>query len=318
MKEDEIYLKDIAQALYLRKWTIIIGTLIIIIISGVISYLLPPTYESSTMLEIGKIYMPLNSVKEGEELLEEPKLMEEIINSGALLNKVSNDLRGDLQSGEKIIAHMEAETFEGGKLPLIEINCETRDPRDAFEFLTGVIKLFVDQHHRKYESNQKALNILIENQLGKIKTTEKTINAKIQHLDEIQKILNDGKQSIDEFKNDLRKLQSSPIAPVELLFFQSSSLNEGTFIAQLNQVQADLQVSIEKNQADIIAYRNLIVNIERRISLSKMTRVIKPVKIPEFPIKPIKILIIISGAIIGFVCMISFVFLRGALTRKDQ
>ena len=317
MKEDEIYLKDIAQALYRRKWTIIIGMLIFLIISGVLSCLLPPTYESSTMLEIGKIYMPPNSVKEDEELLEEPRVMEEIINSEALLNKVSNDLRGNLQSDEKIIAHMEAETFERGKLPLLEIHCETRDPRDAFEFLTGVIKLFVDQHHRKYESNQKALNVLIDNLRNKIKTNERIIVAQIQHLKELQTFLNEGKQDMVGFKKDLGELPSA-ISPIELLFFQSSSLNEGQFISRLNQIQAKLQVSIEKNQADIIAYRDLIVNIERRISLSKMTRVIKPVKIPESPVKPIKILIIISGAIIGFVCMISFVFLRGALTRKDQ
>jgi len=213
---------------------------------------------------------------------------------------------------------MKSETFEKGSLPLIEIHCEARDPQYAFKILNSLIEIIVDQHSRKYESNQKALNVLIVNLREKIKTTEKTIDAQIQHLKEIQNSLSDGKQSIDEYKKDLRKLQASPITPVELLYFQSSSLNEGRFISDLNQVQVNLQVAIEKNQATIIAYQDLIVNIERRITLSKMTRVIKPIKIPESPIKPIKILIMISGAIIGFILMISFVSLHGALTRKDR
>ena len=112
MKEDEIYLKDIVQVLLKRKWFIVIGTVIIMALAGVISILIPPTYQSSIMLEIGKIYLPSSPITTPGMPLEEGTIIAELIKGEVFLQlaqKQSRDKSLDLKTNSD---KLEVEIFE--------------------------------------------------------------------------------------------------------------------------------------------------------------------------------------------------------------
>jgi hypothetical protein len=276
------------------------------VIAAVIVSIVSPVYQVSSMLKIGTIYLPPKSTRSDAQLLEPVKILAGVIDSGAPLKNAGKKLRGDTAHTGK----MEAETFYKGEFPLIEIRCYNREPQFGFELLTEVVKTILDQHNRKYESNQRALNTLIGNLQKMIKVNEKAIAAQTQHLQEIHKISNEGKEEIASFKDDLEKLDPSTISPIELLFFQSSSLNEGTFIAQLNQVKADLQVSIEENYEKIASFQDSIVNMENRLALSTTTEIISPAVVPKYPLRPKKKLIVVIAGFMGLILTTFYALFR--------
>ena len=309
MSQDEISLKEIVQVLGKRKKFIIGGTLICVLIAGGVSFLMPKTYQSSLMLKIGQIYLPPDTTKKDVELIEKASLLAEEIGSGALLEKVWMKSKEDIPERKRLKAQMEAEIFEKGTLPLIKVYCQSRDPLEAFKLLTGVGEMIIDCHSHKYEANRRALEVLIDNLQEKIKATEKVITAQSQYRQEVLKFSQEGENSLDEFRNKLSKLQSSQVTPMELLFLQTSSLNENRLITELNQIQAELMISIEENQKMIADYRDTIATLELRLALSTPTKVIKPSTLHTAPVRPNKKLITIIAAVLGLLFSTSFVFL---------
>jgi len=306
MTEGEVDLKHCFQIIHHRKIFIIGGMLLFMVIAAIIVSIVSPVYQITTMLKIGRIYLPPNSISSDSQLLEPVKLLAGVIDSGAPLKNAEQKLRG----GTAHTGNMEAETFYKEDFPLIEIRCYNREPQFGFELLTEVVKTIIERHNRKYESNQKALSTLVDNLRKKIKTNEATIAAQTQHLQEIHKISNEGQEEVGVFKDDLEQLDSSTISPIELLFLQSSSLNEGTFFAQMNQVKADLQVSIEANYEKIATFQDSIVKMENRIALSLPTEIIIQPVLPEDPISPKKTLIVVIAGFMGLVFATLYVFLR--------
>jgi len=306
MTEGEIDLKKCLRIIQRRKIFIIVGTILFMVVAAIIVALVSPVYQSSSLLKIGAVYLPPKSIRSDLQLLEPPRLLAEVIDSQALLKQAWESSRGNTN----VTGRMEAEIFHKGDLPLIELSNQNRAPQLAFDLLNEVVKIIIDQHSLKYESNQKALNALIANSRQNIENTEKNIAAQIQHLQEISRISNGGKKDLSEFKKDLNELSPSTISPVELLLFQSSSLNEGTFIAQLNQVQADLRMAIETNQENILTLRTAIINLENRSALSVPTEIIRPAVLPLDPISPKKKLIILIAGFMGLVFTTLYVFFR--------
>ena len=52
---DEIELMDLLVVLWGKKWLIIIGTLVCLIATGAVTFIMPRIYEVSSSIEVGKV-----------------------------------------------------------------------------------------------------------------------------------------------------------------------------------------------------------------------------------------------------------------------
>ncbi len=310
MTEGEIDLKKGLKIIRQRKLFIIGGTLLLMVIAGIIASLVSPVYQASSLLKIGEIYLPPSATRSDLQLLEKVNLLAEIIDSQAPLKKAWERLKADDGIAGKLETRMEAEIFDRGKIPLIEIRCQGSDPGIVLKLTTEVVETILARHSRRYASHQSALKSLVDNLRKNIKTKEEINASQTRHLRKIQKFLSEGRNDMAGFKKELEELEPAEISPVELLFIQSSSLNEGTFIAQLNQVQAGLQVSIEETNEKIVSLQDSIVNMENRIVLSVPTEVVSSPVLPKYPIGPKKKLIVVIAALMGLILTTLYILLR--------
>ena len=85
MNGSEATLKDYIAVVRKRMKLILAGMLVCAVIAAVVSLIMPKTYQSSLILEVGKIYLPPSERQSQQEveLLEEPDSTAQVIESDA-------------------------------------------------------------------------------------------------------------------------------------------------------------------------------------------------------------------------------------------
>ena len=315
MSETDYELKDYLKVIRQRIKFIILVTLLIMMIAGIISFILPEVYQSSLFLEVGRIYLGSPSEK-SPQFLEEPETVAELIVSEGALNEVRRRLKIDeLLTG--IRDSLEVNTFlkEKEYLPILKITCQNTKPEQTVEVLNALSAIIIKRHAQKYTLYQIALENKIELNRQKITSIEKTIAAQGQYMELSQKYINKGEDDSDEFSKDLTELQPSESSPLDILFFQSSALSEKMHVTELTRWKAEMDVETWKNYKEIADNKMKIVDLKSQMELSSPTEIISPAVLPEKPFKPKKKLIILIAGLLGMAFSTLFVFFQEYMKR---
>lgn len=176
MEEKEVDLRDYINMVKKRWKIILIIFLFSTITSGVVSFLLPRTYEASAMLKIGRMR---------NNLLEKPSTIIEIFKTGAILEKVAEEL--NISLGRKKSQGLVSKIKMKEKSGLLEIRGRGETPEEAMRVVNGVIAVLLNRHEQIFEQAKVILEEYLAS--GKERLTE--IEREIEMLrDKIEKLEN--------------------------------------------------------------------------------------------------------------------------------
>ncbi len=177
MEEDTIELVDYLRVIWKRKRLIIVGTLVCMVVAGVVSLRLPEIYRAEALISIGNtLASPPLSSPPSLVILDTPKNLVESI-----------PIEYGLSEEEALKYSLKVEVVRGTSL--MKIIMEGPDKMRVEELLKGVVNRLTDDHLRKTEGSIQPYRVLIE----KLETDIKMIQKDIAQLGVRLKKVNTGK-----------------------------------------------------------------------------------------------------------------------------
>lgn len=175
MEEKEVDLRDYINMVK-RRWKIIfIIFLAATITSGVVSFLLPKTYEASAMVEIGRMR---------NKLLEEPSTVIEIFKTKPILVKVAEEL--NVPPTKQKLAELASEIKMREKSGLLEIKGKGKTPEEAVKLVNGVIAALLKRHEHIFERAKVILEEYLASGKERLVEMEKEIGMLQKKIDELE------------------------------------------------------------------------------------------------------------------------------------
>jgi uncharacterized protein involved in exopolysaccharide biosynthesis len=147
-----VELIDYLRVIWRRRMLIILGTICSVVLAGVVSFALPPLYEATAQVRIGRVW---------DKEMENPYLTKEMVGSDAFLDRVIKQLGLSTTPYQmKKRKTIEVEVLEGGgpgqKFPLLlGIRVRAHDPQQAVDISNTVSHLLIEEHQRRFEEKLK-------------------------------------------------------------------------------------------------------------------------------------------------------------------
>jgi uncharacterized protein involved in exopolysaccharide biosynthesis len=182
MEEKEVNLRDYINMVRKRWKIILIIFLVFTITSGVVSFLLPRTYESTAMVRIGRMR---------NTLLEEPSTVIEIFNTRPILEKVAEEL--DIPSQGEKSQGLASKIKMKEKSGLLEIRGRGETPEEAMRVVNGVITVLLNRHEQIFERARLILEEYLVSAKKRLFQIEKEIDILQKKIDEFRATDSDAK-----------------------------------------------------------------------------------------------------------------------------
>lgn len=296
------------------KRFIIAGTLFLMAITALISFLLPSVYEASMIIEAGRLYpVPEAGIRKETELIEEPMAMAELLGSSEFLDNTRKKLGLDLTlrqmkkrlTVEQVVA---LTRFQRSESTLILMIWECSSPRLCVEVLNSLADQLIEQHRRLYIVAMKIFSDRIKSQEKQILASKKIITTQRKYQEVMGKRMVAVESAITDYEKEIKELNFSQANINELLFFKASlnSLQE-----QLIEIETEIneaEINIGEQEEIVRESRDWIANIEGYMGLSRNTEIRSRPVLPDESIKPDKVLNITMAAALGLLITVLFVF----------
>ena len=302
MARENAELIDYLRVIWKWKLLILLITVVCAITSGVVSFVLPKIYQSSAILEVGRIVRYRGTEDRQIETIEDIESVNEILKSDEMLNKIKEKLNLNTPL-EGIRARLDVEPilgkYIGSRLQarLIKITFGGRDPQLTVDVLNTLSGLLIEQHVKEYQAAIESLAQEIANSQEKIKIIDvaieainrqieainrqiETINRQIAIMDNEIKLQNEyrkvvvqqikvAEKAIVETRQDLSQLNLKNVSPLEVLFLRSTLRDQEGRIASFYRELKDVELSIEENRRSIEEQKALIEENRRSIEKQK-------------------------------------------------
>jgi capsular polysaccharide biosynthesis protein len=313
MVQENTELIDYLGVIWKWKLLIILIAVVCAVTSGVVSFVLPKIYQSSAILEVGRVPRHRGTAQEQIEPIEDIESVSEVVESDEMLSKIKEkfNLRTTLGG---IRARLDVEPilgkYIGSRLQarLIKITFEDQNPQLTVDVLNTLSDSLIKQHLQEYQASIKSLDQEIANSQEKIKIISHEIDLQNSYQKVVDEQIKVAEKAIAETKKELFQLSLKNISPLEVLFLRSTLRDQEGRIAGFHRELKDVELSIKERQEDVQDLRDKIVYLEHMRAVSENTKVRdKPIK-PDTPIRPRKKLNAIIGGVIGFVAAIILAF----------
>jgi uncharacterized protein involved in exopolysaccharide biosynthesis len=315
--QEELTLKDYIRILKKRRKLIIWGTIFCLASAAAVSLILPRIYQSQLILEVGKIYLPPAKEKPKQEIefLEEPDATAEIIRSAALISRVREQLGLDeplewMRENLETITFLEDVNPTKMGSPLVELIYQDTPPETVVNVLTGLAKIIIEEHQKKYQDNVGALKNRVVNLEEKISGMQEVVarQLKLRHslVQRVEMLVN----KISDFDDKVAGKQDSGVNQVEAFFIDSYSSNQERIVSTLNEAMAEIDTSVAENREKIGDFKDEITNLRNLSNLCKPTRIRSWPVVPEKPIKPKLGLNLVIGLLVGLALTVFIAFFR--------
>jgi len=185
MEEKEVDLRDYISMVKKRWKIILIIFLVSTITSGVVSFLLPRTYESSVMVRIGRTR---------NRLLEEPSTVIEIFKTKAMLEKVAEEIDTPHihEKAEELAAKIKIKEKSG----LLEIKGRGETPEEALELVNGVTAVLLNRHEQIFERARTILEEYLASGKQRLLEIEKEIKMLRKKIEELEVTNSEAKATV--------------------------------------------------------------------------------------------------------------------------
>lgn len=174
MEEKEVDLKDYIRMIKKRWKIILIIFLVSTITSGVVSFLLPKTYQASSLIRIGRMR---------DTLLEEPSTTMEIFKTRSVLEKVAEGL--GVPVTEEKLGELASRIKMREKSELLEIKGRGETPEEAVRLVNGVTTVLLQRHEQIFERAKVILEEYLASGKERLVEMEEEIRMLQKKIEEV-------------------------------------------------------------------------------------------------------------------------------------
>ncbi|MBA7504677.1 hypothetical protein ES706_03324 [subsurface metagenome] len=174
MEEKEVDLRDYINMVKKRWKIILIIFLVSTITSGVVSFLLPKTYEASALIRIGRMR---------NKLLEEPSTTIEIFKTKTMLEKVTEEL--NVPTTQEKLRELASKIKMKEKAGLLEIKGRGETPEEALKLVNGVTAVLLNRHGQIFERARTILEEYLASGKQRLVEIEKEIKMLRRKIEEL-------------------------------------------------------------------------------------------------------------------------------------
>ena len=312
MKEKEVELIDYLNILWKRKWFITVGTLLSVIVAGIISFLIKPVYEIDTIIQPGKFIVENQAGNFGEVVVETPQQIADKINHKSYDVLIAAKLNID----ENKLPELKAQSI--GDTLLTRIWLEEADVPLGTQVLQALVNLVEEDIDSKIEielnnidAKIKADEIEKERRTQQIEISKNMLKIIGQRKMDIAMEMKSVKIKIDELEKEqmamLKKTNRSDMESLGLLLYSNEIqqsmqsydlLNEKLKNERLAEENVHSQSLME--QANISKINNTIANLRERKGRIDKTKVVKKPTSSINPVYPKKKRNILMAGVVGF------------------
>ncbi len=187
--EDEIDLRDYINIILKKKISIIAIFLIAIIVAGVVSVILPKTFEATAIIKIGKVQEKVLENEVQKKVLENIDEINAVFSHQITLDKINQKL--ELLPEEKITSENFKISFIG-ESNLLEIKGFAETPEKALAVVNMVSEVLLERHQKLFVSVQENLDAEIARLNHDIAQYETEINTRLNTQFEAQGLITQG------------------------------------------------------------------------------------------------------------------------------
>jgi len=185
MEEKEVDLRDYINMVKKRWKIILIIFLVFTTTSGVVSFLLPKTYEASAMVGIGRMR---------DKLLEEPSTIIEIFKTKPILEKVAEEL--NVPPTQEKLGELTSKIKMKEKSGLLEIKGRGVTPEEAMKLVNGVVRVLLNRHEEIFERAKIILEEYLASSKERLAEMEKEIDMLQKKIDELKTTDSEAKATV--------------------------------------------------------------------------------------------------------------------------
>ncbi len=295
---DEINLMDYIQVIRKRKWLIIIGTLICMVVAGIVSFLLPKIYEAKTYLMVtSPKYQVEFATKEGPRIstpifenVSAETFSKMILNehtAKTVLTKLGLNNPAHEYTVTQILRQVKIEYPRNTNLILLKVQDKSKDraaqianewaetfmerneevvskeTRNTYDFVIGQLenaKRSLKSAEEEWEKSQKA---------NKIDLLREQISGKIKQIVQYEGKLDDSNRSLMVEKARYEELtaqikEQGRTMPVDKGLIGKEEINP--IYVGLSSRSADTAVNIQSLNAEILQLKENIKNLNQEVS----------------------------------------------------
>lgn len=312
MEEKEVELIDYLNILWKRKWFIAIGTLLGMIVAGILSFIIKPVYEIDTIVQPGKFIVENQAGNFEEVVVETPQQVADKVKHKSYDVLIAAKLNID----EGKLPKLKAENI--GDTLLTRIWLEEDDVplgKQVLQTLVNFVKEDIDSkieiEFSNIDAKIKEDEIERERRLQKIEILKNKLKIIGQRKRDIATEMKSVKAKIDELEKEqmavLKKENRSDMESLGLLLYSNEIQQSMQSYDLLNEklknerlAEEDIHSERQLEEANISKINNTIVNLRERKGRIDKTRVVKKPTSSIHPVFPKKKKNVLIAAVMGF------------------
>jgi capsular polysaccharide biosynthesis protein len=303
MPEKEINLVDFIDILLRRKWLIIVPTLIIVILVGIISFILPPKWEVDAIIEPAKFYSMTTVGDYIEVMATEPKQIVELVNKATYNVAIASELNIDLASFPKIKAESPEES------QIVHISVVQKDIERAKQILNALVNYIKTDVDTKADIEMG----LIEEEIKMLTNKLEITKERIKEIEaEMKEIKSRNKEIEKEQRQNLANIERNETESLALLLYSNKIHENLQYLNTLTELLNEKKLEEE----DLAKEINNFEERKGRIVATKLMKAPTPSPSPVFPKKKLNILIALVLGLVIFT--IAAFFLEQIEAQKDK
>jgi len=291
------YFIEYFNVLWKRRWLIIVPTILLALVAGIVSFLIPPKWEIDAIIQPGELFVRSEKGTFTEAVAMAPAELASQINQGSYNSLISAKL--NLQPRE--FPKVRAENLRGTSLVRVSIKTgETDKARTILNALFQHIKGELDQ---KIDVQMGSVSTQIAARENDIKIKSLDIQSKNIGIEKAQQEMISAGKKLNIFEDRSRglvdEIEKQQKATLELLlYFNREDLR--SLIREKEQEIKSLKSEIEKINQEIAGIRSDIeplIEIKRRIDYAQL---VKEPTVSLRPVYPRKKVNVASAGFLGF------------------
>lgn len=285
--EDEIDLMDYIRVIWRRKRAILAIFLAVVIISGVISLILPQTFEATNLVRIGQIKeKPLETIDDVKVVFERRNILESIAQKIGLT----------AEDPEVVAKLFSIEAVRG--TDLLKIKGRGRTPAKAVEVSNAVTEILIERHQKLFAKAEETFN-----------TEKETI---VKNREKIEK-------DIEQIEKDIARLESDIKVYEKEIQIRANAQSEaqGRIVQSYINLLANAKNQKEDKNRQILDLEKQIVNLDQalqqkeyeRVYQTRPTEIEVPAVLPKTRVAPKRRQIVMIAAVLGLFIAILYAFI---------
>ena len=313
MESDEIELIDYLRVIWKQKVFIIVGFLVCVVVTWVVSLRLPDMYRADALVSVGMI--PGSSSKSSSLVP---------IDTPANLVKTIPVEYGSANYGKDLDYILRVEQANG--TTLVSIILEGPNRRKVEEIIKGVVGKLVGDHLEILKRFIRPYKTLIEELEIDFKRVQKNLEHREKMLEQINININEEMGNINEEMGNINEemgnineeMNLEEVDPVLLMMIQNKKMSFFLYkesmargiTARRQKQSVDMNHKIQEDRDILTGFRDRLFKNQLIVDSNKQnaTRLIGEINIKELPVRQKRYFRVLTAGVLGLIifCFIAF------------